>query len=132
MALTVDGEGGILHHDILRFFAAILNRAHDTEEGMSLVKTLEEVTGMLRTNRPILEKEYGVNRLAVFGSYARAEQTDRSDVDIIVEFRVTPGLRFVHLANFLEALLGLRVDLVTLDAIKPNRRNHIMKDLVYV
>jgi predicted nucleotidyltransferase len=53
-------------------------------------------------------------------------------VDILVEFREPLGLRFVHLADFLEKVLGLKVDLITPDAIKPNRRQHIMKDVVYV
>jgi hypothetical protein len=96
------------------------------------MKTMEQVQAALRAHRPVLEKEYGVTRLAVFGSYARSQQTDRSDVDLLVELREPLGLRFVHLADFLEAILGLKVDLLTADAVKPNRRAYIMKDLVYV
>lgn len=96
------------------------------------MKTTDEVQTSLRVCKPILEKEYGVTRLAVFGSYARSEQSEESDVDLLVELRQPMGLRFVHLAEFLETVVGLKVDLLTPDAIKPNRREHIMKDLIYV
>ena len=96
------------------------------------MKTTDVVQTSLRVCKPILEKEYGVTRLAVFGSYARSEQSEESDVDLLVELRQPMGLRFVHLAKFLETVVGLKVDLLTLDAIKPNRREHIMKDLIYV
>ena len=96
------------------------------------MKTTDEVQASLRVCKPILEKEYGVTRLAVFGSYARSEQSEESDVDLLVELRQPMGLRFVHLAEFLETVVGLKVDLLTPDAIKPNRREHIMKDLIYV
>lgn len=96
------------------------------------MKTTDEVQTSLRICKPILEKEYGVARLAVFGSYARSEQSEASDVDLLVELRQPMGLRFVHLAEFLETVVGLKVDLLTPDAIKPNRREHIMKDLIYV
>ena len=96
------------------------------------MKTLEEVQTALRMHRSILEQEYGVTRLAVFGSFARSEQTVQSDVDLLVELKAPLGLRFVHLADFLETVVGLKVDLLTPDAVKPNRRAYIMKDLVYV
>jgi len=96
------------------------------------MKTTDEIQTSLRVCKPILEKEYGVTRLAVFGSYARSEQSEESDVDLLVELRQPMGLRFVHLAKFLETVVGLKVDLLTPDAIKPNRREHIMKDLIYV
>lgn len=96
------------------------------------MKTTNEIQASLRASKPILEKEYGVTRLAVFGSYARSEQSADSDVDLLVELRQPMGLRFVHLAEFLEKVVGLKVDLLTPDAIKPNRRAHIMKDLIYV
>lgn len=95
-------------------------------------KTIEEVKACLRTCRPVLEREYGVTRLAIFGSYARSEQNEASDVDILVELREPMGLRFVHLAEFLEKALDLKVDLLTPDAIKPNRRAGIHEDLMYV
>jgi predicted nucleotidyltransferase len=96
------------------------------------MKDLEQVQTALRMHRSTLEREYGVTRLGVFGSYARSEQNDESDVDLLVEFRKPLGLRFVHLALFLETVLGRRVDLVTPDAVKPNRKAYIMKDVVYV
>jgi predicted nucleotidyltransferase len=93
------------------------------------MKTLDEIRTALRAQRPVLEREYGVTRLAVFGSYARSEQTEESDVDILVEFREPLGLRFVHLADLLERALGMKVDLLAPDSIKPNRRPHILTEV---
>ena len=55
-----------------------------------------------------------------------------SDVDIIVKFSEPVGFLFFHLASFLEKILDAPVDLITPDAIKPNRRKYIKEDLIYV
>jgi len=68
----------------------------------------------------------------VFGSYARGDQGEGSDIDILVEFKEPVGILFIHLADFLEEILESGVDLVTPDAIKPNRRKYIMEDVSYV
>ena len=74
----------------------------------------------------------GVPHLALFGSYARNEQTERSDVDILVEVDAAIGLGFVTLAEELERHLHERVDLLSSRAVKPNRRRLIEADLIYV
>jgi len=96
------------------------------------VKRLDELKKIINQNRAILEQQYKVARIAIFGSCARGEQTDKSDVDILVEFKEPVGFTFIHLADFLEDLLQTKVDLITPDAIKPNRRKYIMEDLTYV
>ena len=96
------------------------------------MKHFEELKGIIRQNRQTLEKVYKVKRIAIFGSYVRGAQTDKSDLDIIVEFSEPVGFTFFHLARFLEEILGVKVDLVTSDGIKPNRRKYIMEDLTYV
>lgn len=68
----------------------------------------------------------------MFGSYARGDQGEGSDIDILVEFKEPVGILFIHLADFLEEILESGVDLVTPDAIKPNRRKYIMEDVSYV
>lgn len=70
-----------------------------------------------------MQQEYKVKTIGIFGSYARGEETEESDVDILVEFEEPVGLEFVHLADYLEEILGVKVDLLTPDAIKPNRKN---------
>ncbi len=70
--------------------------------------------------------------MALFGSYARNEQTASSDVDIMVEFDGKIGIKFIDLANELEKALGLKVDLVSKKGIKEQYLNTILSDLIYV
>ncbi len=96
------------------------------------MKELKDIKETIGKNRKILEEKYKVKDLAIFGSYARGEQTEESDLDLLVEFKEPVGFLFIHFADYLEELLGVKVDLITPDAIKPNRRKYIMQDLVYV
>jgi len=96
------------------------------------MKTLEEIKNILALHQKELEEAFKVKRLAIFGSYARGEQTEASDLDILVEFREPVGFEFFRLARFLEEILQIKVDLVTPDAIKENRRKYIEEDLTYV
>jgi predicted nucleotidyltransferase len=80
-----------------------------------------------------LEEKYKVKTVAIFGSYARNEQTEDSDImDIMVEFSEPVGFEFFRLARFLEDILGVRVDLTTPDGVKPNRIKYVTEDLRYV
>ena len=81
------------------------------------MKTREEVLRILREAKKDLGVRYHITRVALFGSYARAEQQEESDIDILVDVEPSIGLRFVALANELEKLLGQRVELVTSRAI---------------
>lgn len=80
-----------------------------------------------------LFREYKLKELGVFGSYVRQEQTDASDVDILVDFVETPDLfTFVGLKNALSDLLGLPVDLVMKSALKPAIGQRILKEVVLI
>ena len=96
------------------------------------MKSLEEIKKIINQHRKELEGRFKVKRIAIFGSCVRGEQIPQSDIDIIVEFKEPVGLLFVHLADFLEEILETKVDLLTLNAIKPNRRKYIIKELTYV
>ena len=96
------------------------------------MKKLDELKEMINKQRNVLEQKYKVKNIAIFGSYVRGEQNLDSDIDILVEFKEPVGLLFIHLADFLENILETKVDLITPDAIKPNRRKYIMEDLIYV
>ena len=96
------------------------------------MKTIEEIKNILAKHRQELQQKYKVKTIAIFGSYARGEETEESDVDILVEFTEPVGLLFVDLAEYLEKILGVKVDLVPRDAVKPNRRKYIEEDLLYV
>jgi predicted nucleotidyltransferase len=95
------------------------------------MKTLEEIKNTLTKHKEKLKQNYKVKKIGIFGSYARGEQKETSDVDVLVEFEEPVGFAFIHLADSLEELLGVKVDLTTKDAIKPNRWKYIKDDLVY-
>lgn len=94
--------------------------------------TLDTVLQQLRSNRAELFGRYPLCTLAVFGSVSRGDNGPESDVDIMVEFTRPVGLAFVRLAYDLEALLGVKVDLVTRKAIKDRYFKYIEPDLKFV
>jgi uncharacterized protein len=91
--------------------------------------TKQEVTEILRENYDLLASEYGVKRIGLFGSYARNEPTEASDVDIIVEFERPIGFRFTEFAEFLEHLLGKHVDILTPAGIQGIRIEKIARSI---
>jgi predicted nucleotidyltransferase len=79
---------------------------------------------------PELNEKYHVSYLGVFGSYIRGEQKPGSDLDVLVEFSRTPTIfKFVNLENYLSEVLGVKVDLVMKDALKPNIGRHILNEV---
>jgi predicted nucleotidyltransferase len=94
--------------------------------------TRSQIIAVLTDNYADLAQQFCVASLALFGSYARDEQTPQSDVDLLVTFSRPMGFGFMHLADRLEALLGKRVDLLAADGIKPNRRDSILASLIHV
>ena len=73
--------------------------------------TKEEILSALAKDKPELQRQFKVHKMALFGSYARGEQRVDSDVDILVEVDPSIGLEFVTLAERIEKLLGVGVDL---------------------
>jgi predicted nucleotidyltransferase len=83
-------------------------------------RSLETLLKELRQQLPILAERYGVETLEVFGSYVRAEQQAESDLDVLVTFEEAPSLlTFVAIENYLSDELGIKVDLVMKDSLKP-------------
>lgn len=93
-------------------------------------QTRQEILSRLAAERALLER-YNVRALSLFGSVARGEEAERSDVDLLVEFSRPIGFfQFVRLQRALEAILGRRVDLVTPNALKPQLRDRILKEAI--
>jgi predicted nucleotidyltransferase len=87
----------------------------------------------LREHLPELAEKYHVRTLEVFGSYVRNEQTATSDLDVLVTFGRTPTLfSFIELENHLSDILGVKVDLVMRDSLKPRLQRRILSELVPV
>ena len=93
----------------------------------------QTILAILKKVKPSLEKKYGVKDLALFGSYSRNTAVPgKSDVDVMVDFSQPIGITFIDLADELEQLLQLKVDLVSRRGIKPKYFSVIEPDLIYV
>lgn len=73
-------------------------------------------------------KNNGIKKASIFGSYARGDQTDKSDIDIIIEPYEGMGMEFFGLHIELEEKLGLKVDLLTYDGLNPHFKDYILKN----
>ncbi|MFB3902267.1 MAG: nucleotidyltransferase family protein [Acidobacteriota bacterium] len=92
--------------------------------------TKEEILHTLREQRRLLGRRYPIHRLALFGSWARGDAREDSDVDVLVEVDPSIGMRFVELAEELERALGRQVDLVSRRAIRPGYWKRIERELI--
>jgi uncharacterized protein len=95
------------------------------------VKTAQQIQEQLSNLKPTLIKRFSVSSIGLFGSYARNEQNEDSDIDILVDFNKPVGIEFVDLAEFLEESLKAKVDLVSLNGIKPKYLSAIKSEIVY-
>ena len=73
-----------------------------------------------------------VKKIGVFGSYSRGEETPESDIDVLVEFFEPLGWEFFDLKEYLEEILARKVDLVTENAIRPQMKEKILNEVIYV
>lgn len=91
----------------------------------------DEVVRRLAEHRAELVR-FGVKNLSIFGSVARRDAGPKSDVDLLVEFVRPIGLLgFVEVQRFLSDILQRRVDLVTLDALRPEMRTRVLAEAVH-
>ena len=92
--------------------------------------TSEEILRKIEENRDKI-KRFGVKRIGLFGSYARGEQRAESDVDIVVEFEKGKATfdNFLNLAEYLEELLGKKIDLLTKEGVRSIKIEHIRKEI---
>ncbi len=96
-------------------------------------ENLIDVQRLIESQKYTLRKKFGVKRIGVFGSYSRNEQREDSDVDILVEFERPVGMiTFIRLQEYLEELLGVKVDLVTKGGLKRRIRERILKEVRYI
>lgn len=96
-------------------------------------KDMDHFIHSLRNDLPRFKKEYAVRSLGIFGSYIHNRQKKGSDLDILVDFVEVPGMfRFLELERELTHLLGVRVDLVQKEALKPAIGKRILEEVVEV
>jgi predicted nucleotidyltransferase len=97
----------------------------------SFMRNLNDIEEILKKNKPVLEEKHKVRSIGIFGSYVHGEQSEISDVDILVSFRESVGWEVLDLKEFLESILGVPVDLVTINALKPQIKDKILDEVVY-
>jgi len=92
----------------------------------------KKILKILADHRNLIETRFDVASLSLFGSAAREEATEESDIDILVTFLNPPGIfGFLELKEYLENILGYSVDLVTKNALKKQLREQILKEVVH-
>lgn len=91
--------------------------------------TRDDILATIRANEPRL-RELTVRELALFGSFARDEATDASDIDFLVEFDHKTFDNYLDTKELLETLFGRKVDLVIKSNIKPRLRERILSEAV--
>jgi hypothetical protein len=94
---------------------------------------LPEIINKLREHLPEITQRFRVKSLLIFGSYVQGRQKKRSDLDILVEFSEVPSFfEFLALERYLSNLLGVKVDLVMKEALRPAIGKHVLSEAVAV
>ncbi len=91
--------------------------------------TKEKITEIIRDKYSFLSSEYGIKRIGLFGSYAKDEQIEDSDIDIIAEFEKPIGLKFVEFTEYLENILEKKIDVLTPEGLKSITVNRVAEDI---
>ena len=97
------------------------------------MQTFDDVRRILLEHKKELRQKYKIKEIGVFGSYVRGEQKKKSDVDVLVEFEETSTLSllgFIGLENYLGSLLGVKVDLVEKQTLKPRIGKRVLEEVV--
>ncbi len=97
------------------------------------MKSLQEIRKIIEEHKEVLRKSFSVKDIGIFGSYVRREEQKTSDIDILVDFEEPVGFfEFVDLEEYLEKILGTKVDLVSKKALKPHIGQRILEEIVYL
>ena len=92
--------------------------------------TRQKIIELLQAKYPYLAAEFGISKIGLFGSYIKGQPNETSDIDIIVEFGRPIGFRFFELVDYLEELLGHRVDVLTPAGIQNIRIKRVAQNIV--
>jgi predicted nucleotidyltransferase len=104
------------------------------KEKLIKVKFLEDLKNILKDNKSYIESHFHVKNIGIFGSFVREEETEESDVDLIVEFEkgYKDLFNYIDLKFYLEELLNRKVDLVMKEAVRPRLKKKIFDEVQYV
>ena len=97
------------------------------------VTSIEDIRGIIEQHKPELQRQFHVEKIGLFGSYARGDHKKRSDIDFLVTFDKAISLfDRVDLNIYLKKLMGRRVDVVPYSNLRPELREYVLKDLIYL
>ncbi len=101
----------------------------------TLMTTKGEILDFLARNKEYFREKFGIIKIGLFGSYAKDEQAEGSDIDLIVEFeKNTPNLFDVknELKNFIREKFDIEIDIAREKYLKPFYKEAILKETIYV
>ena len=93
---------------------------------------LTSIKQILSQLKPELKQKYFVNSIGLFGSIVRDDFSDKSDIDIIVDFSKPIGIEFIDLADYIESRLNKKIDLVSRNGVKAKYFHQIESEIIYV
>jgi uncharacterized protein len=97
------------------------------------MNSLNSIKQTLREYKPAIQDKYNVEKIGVFGSYARGEQQPESDIDILVEFsKPVDFFEYFELEELLHNALGLKIDMVSVKALKPVIGKYILEEVQFI
>lgn len=99
------------------------------------MKTINEIRTILAEHKGEVSRKYKVSELGIFGSFVRGEQKRRSDIDILVDFddeNIPSLLKLIEMERYLQGLLRKKVDVVIKSGIRPELKEVILKEVIYV
>jgi predicted nucleotidyltransferase len=91
-----------------------------------------EILQKLKDLKPVLQQDFSVKEIGLFGSYSDDSYSDDSDIDLLVELEKPIGWRFLSLEIYLEKVFNRKIDLVTKNALKVQIKDRILKQVIYV
>ena len=94
--------------------------------------TKDDILSKLRELKPMLNKDYAVKEIGLFGSFSDDSYNEESDIDLLVELERPIGWKFFSLELYLEQIFGRKIDLVTKNALKDQIKENILKQVNYV
>jgi predicted nucleotidyltransferase len=96
------------------------------------MQTQSDIESKIRQAKPFLKEKYRLRKIGYFGSYACGDFREDSDVDVLVDFDGSVGWGFFDVQEYLENLLGKKVDLVTPNSIRKSWRDEILHQVKYL
>ncbi len=97
------------------------------------VTSLDEIKEIIEKHKPELKRQFHVDKIGVFGSYARGEQKKRSDIDFLVSFdKPVTYFDLSGLKIYIEEITGLKSDVVPFHNLRPEFRENVYKEVIYI